>query len=251
MTDETKRVAREPTREMYVAANAAYCHLIGLPAGLTVGSYNAIWRAMYDAAQNVMATNNNIASHNNPESATPDDGLADGVIPAHLAVGQQRSPLQELWAWVERAYDPKLIPVGIAKRVRAAIAHIERLRQHPMELRTPRDIVDSLGIQQGSRVAASLRGDKQTQAAAEHWLNLLAADHWHEIISDLSAMHTAPAAAPSDRERRLHEALREEVVSTELDFASRCRLCGCTWPNPKIERHIPGCLAAPLPQEVE
>ena len=57
----------------------------------------------------------------------------------------------------------------------------------PREARTPKDIVARLGVQQAARVAASLRGDKGVQRAAEHWLGLIALDHWHEIIADLNA----------------------------------------------------------------
>lgn len=68
-------------------------------------------------------------------------------------------------------------------------------RRAPVPPRTPKDIVDRLGVQQGSRVHASLVGDKQTQRAAEHWLGLIALDHWHEIIADLRAMYDAAGAA--------------------------------------------------------
>jgi hypothetical protein len=71
---------------------------------------------------------------------------------------------------------------------------------------------------------------------------------WHAMFD------AAPAAAPSDRERRLHEALREaHVTSWTGDRGTQhyCALCNThsQWDGP--EHHAPGCLAAPLPQEGE
>src|SRR5580765_4629413 len=68
------------------------------------------------------------------------------------------------------------------------------------EPRTPNDIVDRLGVQQGSRVHASLVGDRRTLQAAEYWLELIALDHWHEIIADLRSLHAAPS--PESQELR-------------------------------------------------
>lgn len=74
-------------------------------------------------------------------------------------------------------------------------------RPIPREPLTPLDVVTRLGVQQGSRVAASLRGDKETQEAAENWLRIIPLDHWHQIIADLRAMYDAALAQPEGEKK--------------------------------------------------
>lgn len=56
-----------------------------------------------------------------------------------------------------------------------------------------RDWKKQLARQYGSLQAARLRGDDKVVNAALQWLNIIAQEHWHEIIAALSADDTAPA----------------------------------------------------------
>jgi hypothetical protein len=87
------------------------------------------------------------------------------------------------------------------------------------------------------------------------------ADSWKKLGQAVRSRYdAAPAAAPSDRERRLHEALRAHTIFTWFEPANgpddeksglECRSCLLDWLDGEPERHAPGCLAAPLPQEGE
>jgi hypothetical protein len=75
-----------------------------------------------------------------------------------------------------------------------------------------------------------------------------------QFVKELLATYAAPAAVPSDRERRLHEVLRKHCIghcATPDDPKWYCWQCDAEWPGPDVcdERHAPGCLAAPLPGE--
>lgn len=83
-----------------------------------------------------------------------------------------------------------------------------------------------------------------------------------EMIGNVGYAHKAIRALrkntpPSDRERRLHEALREiaivikQMLLNQGQLYCECALCNTEWRNDESERHAPGCLAAPLPQEGE